>query len=225
MSSHSNALQSRISNREHAPHRDEGVNVSFSACCHILTLTPRPTLLKSSPRHISSNVVDPDRHVDRPTTDFWSTTFTSLMEGIILYGAALHPNGSFPSALLRDEYTAPHPSAVSAQRGFNSIAGRPGVADPRQQHSTDQNAPTEAKVLYVDVGFFEGGSVASLGVVRRIARQSFTFVTGLWLRRRREREIKNAVAALAQLDDRTLLDLGIPRRSGVEQAVRYCRDC
>jgi uncharacterized protein YjiS (DUF1127 family) len=42
---------------------------------------------------------------------------------------------------------------------------------------------------------------------------------------RREREIKKAVAALAKLDDRTLRDIGIPRRSQIEQVVRYCRDC
>jgi uncharacterized protein YjiS (DUF1127 family) len=42
---------------------------------------------------------------------------------------------------------------------------------------------------------------------------------------RREREIKEAVAALAKLDDRTLRDIGIPQRSQIEQVVRYCRDC
>ena len=42
---------------------------------------------------------------------------------------------------------------------------------------------------------------------------------------RQEREIKKAVAALAKLDDRTLRDIGIPRRSQIEQVVRYCRDC
>jgi hypothetical protein len=43
--------------------------------------------------------------------------------------------------------------------------------------------------------------------------------------REREREIARAVAALAKLDDRTLRELGIPHRSGIEQAVRYCHDC
>jgi uncharacterized protein YjiS (DUF1127 family) len=41
----------------------------------------------------------------------------------------------------------------------------------------------------------------------------------------REREIRKAAATLAELDDRTLRDIGIPHRSEIEQVVRYCRDC
>jgi uncharacterized protein YjiS (DUF1127 family) len=50
-------------------------------------------------------------------------------------------------------------------------------------------------------------------------------VATLWIHGRREREIRKSVAALAKLDDRTLRDIGIPQRSLIEQAVRYCRDC
>jgi uncharacterized protein YjiS (DUF1127 family) len=46
-----------------------------------------------------------------------------------------------------------------------------------------------------------------------------------WADWRREREIKKAVEALAQFDDRTLRDMGISSRSEIEQAVRYCHDC
>jgi uncharacterized protein YjiS (DUF1127 family) len=42
---------------------------------------------------------------------------------------------------------------------------------------------------------------------------------------RREREIRKAVAALMEFDDRTLRDLGISGRSDIERVVRYCRDC
>jgi hypothetical protein len=41
----------------------------------------------------------------------------------------------------------------------------------------------------------------------------------------RERRIELAVAALARLDDRTLLDLGIFHRTHIEWTVRYCHDC
>jgi uncharacterized protein YjiS (DUF1127 family) len=47
----------------------------------------------------------------------------------------------------------------------------------------------------------------------------------LWDHWRREREIKKAVAALAQFDERTLRDMGISSRSEIEQAVRFCHDC
>ena len=41
----------------------------------------------------------------------------------------------------------------------------------------------------------------------------------------REREMRKAAATLAELDDRTLRDIGIPHRSEIEEVVRYCRDC
>jgi hypothetical protein len=41
----------------------------------------------------------------------------------------------------------------------------------------------------------------------------------------RERQIQQAIAALARLDDRTLLGLGISHRSHIEWTVRYCHDC
>jgi hypothetical protein len=40
-----------------------------------------------------------------------------------------------------------------------------------------------------------------------------------------EHDVEKAVAALAELDDRTLQDLGIPHRSHIERTVRYCHDC
>jgi hypothetical protein len=43
--------------------------------------------------------------------------------------------------------------------------------------------------------------------------------------RERERKITTTIAALAELDDRTLLDMGIPHRSQIELVVRYCYDC
>ena len=46
-----------------------------------------------------------------------------------------------------------------------------------------------------------------------------------WAERRREREIKRAVAALADYDDRMLLDMGFSHRSQIEQIVRNGRDC
>ena len=44
-------------------------------------------------------------------------------------------------------------------------------------------------------------------------------------RHEREQKIKQAIAALAMLDDRTLLGLGISHRSHIEWTVRYCHDC
>jgi len=49
-------------------------------------------------------------------------------------------------------------------------------------------------------------------------------VAGGWAKWRREREIKKAVAALAEQDDRMLRDMGIPHRSRIERILRYGRD-
>ena len=58
-------------------------------------------------------------------------------------------------------------------------------------------------------------SESSNGVIRRYSDRGQEF----------EREIKKAVTALREFDDRTLRDMGIPHRSQIEQVVRYCRDC
>jgi uncharacterized protein YjiS (DUF1127 family) len=47
----------------------------------------------------------------------------------------------------------------------------------------------------------------------------------LWRYWKNEREIRQAVRALAEFDDRTLRDMGIRDRSHVEFTVRFCREC
>jgi uncharacterized protein YjiS (DUF1127 family) len=49
-------------------------------------------------------------------------------------------------------------------------------------------------------------------------------IASRWAKWRREREIKRAVTILAEFDDRTLRDMGIPHQSLIEQIVRYGRD-
>jgi uncharacterized protein YjiS (DUF1127 family) len=71
----------------------------------------------------------------------------------------------------------------------------------------------------------EPGPAASAGVVRRATRRSRGFIAVAWAQWCREREIKKAVFALSEFDDRTLRDMGIPSRSRIEHVVRYCRDC
>jgi hypothetical protein len=50
-------------------------------------------------------------------------------------------------------------------------------------------------------------------------------IASRWAQRRREREIKKAIAGLVELDCGVLRGIGIPNRSRIEQDVRYRRDC
>jgi len=50
-------------------------------------------------------------------------------------------------------------------------------------------------------------------------------VAGYVARWRRERDIRRAVAALEQLDDHMLRDMGIASRTEIEHVVRFCHDC
>jgi uncharacterized protein YjiS (DUF1127 family) len=57
-----------------------------------------------------------------------------------------------------------------------------------------------------------------------IWRKVWAAVANRWARWRRERQVKKAVATLAEFDDRTLRDIGIPHRSQIEQAARCGRN-
>ena len=135
----------------------------------------------------------------------WSTTFGYLMEGFLLYGASLHPNGTFPVGLLQ-----------------KSLRGDPGGAS-----AMDASAPGRFETRHAcgAAGLVPGYGGAAPGIIGRIGRTVRGSVGGLWARWRRERAIRKTVAALADLDDRTLRDMGIPGRSRIEEVVRYCRDC
>jgi uncharacterized protein YjiS (DUF1127 family) len=49
-------------------------------------------------------------------------------------------------------------------------------------------------------------------------------IASRWAKWRHEREVRKAVAALAEYDDRTLRDMGILDRAHIEQRVRVGRD-
>jgi uncharacterized protein YjiS (DUF1127 family) len=57
-----------------------------------------------------------------------------------------------------------------------------------------------------------------------IWRKVWAAVANRWARWRRERQVKRAVATLAEFDDRTLRDIGIPHRSQIEHAARCGRN-
>jgi uncharacterized protein YjiS (DUF1127 family) len=101
------------------------------------------------------------------------------------------------------------PAAAEAERSH--AHARPGGCEwsSSEYENGDQAAPVDAR--------------ASLALHWLISLlKKIVSIQRHW---RREHEIRKAVAALSQFDDRTLRDIGIHGRSEIEQVVRYCRDC
>jgi uncharacterized protein YjiS (DUF1127 family) len=154
---------------------------------------------------IGSHPVQPEAEPGRGAGSFWWELLFALMEGFALYGAALHPTAAMPvHAILAATRDREPPPDVSEP------------PEPVQDSAGD-------------------GNVVKLDHVRPLGAQPERHWN--WLRAagetlaawpaqlRREREIRRAVVALEELDDRTLRDLGICCRSDIERTVRYCRDC
>jgi hypothetical protein len=59
---------------------------------------------------------------------------------------------------------------------------------------------------------------------RRWPTKPWPAIARRWAQRRREREIKKAIAGLVERDCGVLRGIGIPNRSRIEQEVRYRRD-
>jgi hypothetical protein len=149
-------------------------------------------------------VARPDSNQRKAT--FWSSVRDYLIEGFALYGAALYRAAMHPAALLavepaRDEEQIPQPRDIypGKRRGFTSP-----ISPAAAQHAASPDLDLRSN------------HVTPAGYVIAFPNDSS---------RERERKIKTTVAALAELDDQTLLDMGIRHRSQIEQVVRYCLDC
>jgi uncharacterized protein YjiS (DUF1127 family) len=136
---------------------------------------------------------------DGRKTTFWSSVVGYFIESFALYAASMYPTPLFPIEPRPDQQNMPQPKKASRheRRGFLTLVSTTASQAPSSPGPEPEISPAPPAG---DAIGFAGDS-------------------------RREREIKQAVAALAELDDRTLRDLGIPHRSHIEQTVRYCHDC
>ena len=147
---------------------------------------------------------------DYAPSSLWWSVLASFAEGFGAYGVALYPTADFPlEAIL-----------VTRRDSLRDHGGREPTAAGRKHQSG---------LLSENGNVIQLGHGPGLDARPRQHRNWLAFIhdTGasLWAHWRREREIKRAVAALGQFDDRTLRDMGIPSRSEIEQVVRYCHDC
>nr|AAM12359.1 unknown [Bradyrhizobium japonicum] len=159
---------------------------------------------------IGSDSAPPAAHGARSSETLW-WAFLPSHEGFALYGPALHPTAAMPVHAI-----------LAARRVIGSRSPRPASRRNLCRRRGSDGAGSS-------------GNVVELGRSRRFEvqperrwsplRSAGETLTVLLSHARREREIRRAVAALKELDDRTLRDLGIHGRSEIEGMVRYCHDC
>jgi uncharacterized protein YjiS (DUF1127 family) len=191
---------------------------------------PRPGLARANPL---PGVVPATTAADCEKMDRWSWVIASFIQGFALYGASFHGIASFPVDPHPAETAAAEPEENSfhARRRYISLVpspGGPGVRATEFEGGADPVAPGLGKPPTIN-GAAGRQRIASFEFGRPNRWHWLISCSGVvaapWRHWRREREIKKSVAALAGLDDQTLRDMGIPQRSQIEQAVRYCHDC
>src|SRR6202171_6016881 len=135
---------------------------------------------------------------DRQKTAPWSPLFTSFIEVFALYGASYGCYGALLNAIATSsvescptEASTPQPeeSSPCERRKFISLvspAASPGTTAPERETCHDWLA------------------------------KPWRAIASRWAHWRRQREIKRAVAALAELDDRTLRLIGTPHRAQMQ---------
>lgn len=162
------------------------------------------------PKYAAPLPVGPFSYMDSAASGWWWMAIASFMEGFALYGASLHPSATFP--IDEDSVAAKARQPRLADSHWPAMAYGQGVSEP-----------------------LKGSNVIAPGLVawaeQRPHRRTDWLgglgakVVAMWTHWRKEHEIRRAVRALAEYDDRTLLDLGIRGRADIERMVRYCRDC
>jgi uncharacterized protein YjiS (DUF1127 family) len=169
--------------------------------------------------------------VDRQTPAPWSSIFSFLMEGFTLYGALLYSTASFPTESEPSKARVGQTEEAERERR-GSFAVVRSTANPEVRGlASDTNRSWSGSRVQSEEDAGLAGSYASPGSDadesnrRDWLSRSWCAVACRWRHWHREREIKQIVAALAEFDDRTLRDMGIPHRFEIERVVRYCRGC
>ena len=186
------------------PRRSAVVRAVPSDDSGIARQTPaaRSDLPESSPAAISTIA-----RAGYAPTSLCLSVLAAFAEGFGAYSVALYPTADIPlqAILLARKESLEHPGS-------------------RELPATGRGH--EADLLSENIRL---GNGSTLGAPppwhRNLPAVIYDTAAALWAHWRREREIKKAVVALAQFDDRSLRDMGIASRSEIEQVVRYCHDC
>ena len=186
------------------PRRGAAVCAVLSDDSGIARQTPaaRPDLPESSPAAISTIA-----RAGYAPTSLCLSVLAAFAEGFGAYSVALYPTADIPvQAIL--------------------VARKESLQHPGSRELTATGHEHETDLLSENIRLGNGSTLdAQPPRHRNLLALIYDTAAALWAHWRREREIKKAVVALAQFDDRTLRDMGIASRSEIEHVVRYCHDC
>jgi hypothetical protein len=160
----------------------------------------------------------------------WQSVLWFFLEGFALYSASVHWVATTAVTTIANEVDARQrqkPAQSERQKSVSlaSFAARAETTLVQRDGAANRTAfeswtPSTRDAFASPVREVDRYRLVHPGWPAMIWRA----VAGGWAKWRREREIKKAVAALAEYDDRMLRDMGIPHRSRIEQIVRYGRD-
>jgi uncharacterized protein YjiS (DUF1127 family) len=187
----------------------------------------------AQPSRLDLAEMDPPPGAAPRADRIFTAVISAFMEGFALYALLLYPLPINPeqSSPAETEAGQPEKLSVRERRRFIAIvssSANPEVKRFKPEKGTNRTG-SKAEALSEYASVAESYRARSLEADRSGHRHWLTrpwsSVASKWRRWRHEREIAAFVADLAELDDRTLRDIGIPHRSEIEQAVRYGRDC
>jgi uncharacterized protein YjiS (DUF1127 family) len=176
----------------------------------------------------SPSIMPAVMRADHENAALWSSMFASFVRAFALHGASycnlLHAIATSPVESCSIQTEAERLAVRELRRPL--AVSSPSASPNLMEIGLEQKA-------YRSEARSDGAALAELGSPpfadrpnpRHWLTSPCSTVASRWTQWRRERQIKKAAAALLALDDRTLRDIGIPHRSGIEQVVRYCFDC
>lgn len=148
----------------------------------------------------------------------WSSALDFIAEGLTACSASFYPPMAYLNAGdgVLDEVPPRETSAANKDRVTLYL-----VPNPAQR--TEDDSPAENGLAMATAA----PSPQEIEPRRRWNWLSSCceVVAAIWAHKRRERKIRQAINALAALDDSTLKELGIHDRDQIEDAVRYGNDC
>jgi uncharacterized protein YjiS (DUF1127 family) len=165
-----------------------------------------------------------------PADTIWRSVLWFFLEGFALYGASVHWVATTAVTAIASEVDARQRQKPARRERRRSIlpvspAARAEVTVLEREDAVAGTA-SGTRMPSRRNGFASAG--------REVDRYRFVHpgwlakiwraLASRWVKRRREREVRKAVAALAEYDDRTLRDMGILDRSEIEQIVREGRN-